>query len=91
MRDFLARLFGHALLGKVVEHVLSILYGVGANGKTTLIEAVSRVFGDYARPADPGLLVPGQDHPTGVAALFGLRLAVTHETDAGRRLAEATV
>jgi putative DNA primase/helicase len=92
MRDFLARLFGHALLGKVVEHILAILYGIGANGKTTLIEVVSRVFGDYARPADPGLLVDrGEVHPTGTAALFGLRLAVTHETDAGRRLAEATV
>jgi putative DNA primase/helicase len=92
MRDFLARLFGHALLGKVVEHVLAILYGVGANGKTTLVEAVSRVFGDYARPVDPGLLIDrGDVHPTGTAALFGLRLAVTHETDAGRRLAEGTV
>ena len=78
MRDFLARLFGHALLGKVVEHVLAILYGVGANGKTTLVEAVSRVFGDYARPVDPGLLIDrGDAHPTGTAVLFGLRLAVT--------------
>jgi putative DNA primase/helicase len=40
MRDFLARLFGHALLGKLVEHVLAILYGIGANGKTTLVEAL---------------------------------------------------
>jgi putative DNA primase/helicase len=92
MRDFLARLFGHALLGKVVEHVLAILYGVGANGKTTLVEAVTGTFGDYARPIDPGLLIDrGDVHPTGVAALFGLRLAITHETDAGRRLAEGTV
>jgi putative DNA primase/helicase len=92
MRDFLARLFGHALLGKVVEHILAVLYGVGANGKTTLVEAVTKVFGDYGRPVDPGLLIDrGDVHPTGTAALFGLRLAITHETDAGRRLAEGTV
>jgi putative DNA primase/helicase len=92
MRDFLARLFGHTLLGKVVEHVLPILYGVGANGKTTLVEAVTTTFGDYARPADPGLLIDrGDVHPTGTAALFGLRLAITPETDSGRRLAEGTV
>ncbi len=92
MRDFLARLFGHAVLGEVVEHVLAIFYGVGANGKTTLVEAVCQAFGDYARPVDPGLLIDrGDVHPTGTAALFGLRLAVTHEIDAGRRLAEATV
>jgi putative DNA primase/helicase len=92
MRDFLARLFGHALIGKVVEHVLAVCYGAGANGKTTLVEAVTKTFGDYARPVDPGLLIDrGEVHPTSTAALFGLRLAVTHETDAGRRLAEGTV
>jgi putative DNA primase/helicase len=92
MRDFLARLFGHALLGKVIEHVLAILYGIGANGKTTFVEAVTTVLGDYARPVDPGLLIDrGDVHPTGTAALLGLRLAVTHETDEGRRLAEGTV
>jgi putative DNA primase/helicase len=93
MRDFLARLFGHALLGKVIEHVLAVLYGTGANGKTTLVESVSRAFGDYASPIDPGLLITrkGEAHPTGEASLFKLRLAITHETDEGRRLAEATV
>lgn len=92
VRQFLARLFGHAMLGTVVEHVLAILYGTGANGKSTLSEAISKAFGDYARPVDPGLLVDrGDAHPTGVASLFGLRLAMTHELDAGRRLAEATV
>jgi putative DNA primase/helicase len=30
-------------------------------------------------------------HPTGVADLFGLRLAVLHESDQGRRLAEGTI
>lgn len=92
MRAFLARLFGHALLGTVVEHVLAILYGTGANGKSTLVEAVMTAFGDYAAPTDPGLLIDrGDVHPTGTADLFGLRLAVTHETDEGRRLAEGTV
>lgn len=92
MRDFLARLFGHALLGKVVDHVLAIFYGIGANGKTTLVEAVAAAFGDYADTIEPGLLIDrGDAHPTGTADLFGLRLAITHETDEGRRLAEGTV
>lgn len=92
MRDFLARLFGHALLGKVYEHVLPVFYGSGANGKTTLVEAIASVLGDYAGTVEPGLLLDrGETHPTGTAALHGLRLAVTHETDEGRRLAEGTV
>jgi len=92
MRDYLARLLGHTLTGRVVEHVLAIFCGVGANGKTTLTEAVRATLGDYAAATDPGLLIDlGDVHPTGVADLFGLRLALTGETDAGRRLAEGTV
>jgi putative DNA primase/helicase len=93
MRDYLARLFGHALEGRVIEHVLPILHGVGANGKGTLIAALLAALGDYADAADPELLTARSfdAHPTGVADLFGLRVAVLHETDHGRRLAEGTV
>jgi putative DNA primase/helicase len=93
MRRYLARLTGHALEGRVTEHVLSVHYGAGANGKTTFAEAVAYALGDYAGPADPELLTARtfDAHPTGTADLFGVRLAVLHETDQGRRLAEATV
>lgn len=93
MRAYLARLLGHALEGRVVSHVLPILFGAGANGKGTLIAAVLAALGDYADAADPELLTARtfDAHPTGVADLFGLRLAILHETDNGRRLAEGTV
>ena len=93
MRAYLARLIGHALEGKVVEHILPIFHGDGANGKGTFISAVLAALGDYADAADPELLNARtfDAHPTGVADLFGLRLAVLHENDAGRRLAEGTV
>ena len=50
-------------------------------------------LGDYADAADPELLTARtfDAHPTSTADLFGLRLATLHETDNGRRLAEATV
>jgi putative DNA primase/helicase len=93
MRAYLARLIGHALEGRVVEHILPIMFGDGANGKGTFIAAVLAALGDYADAADPELLNARtfDAHPTGVADLFGLRLAVLHESDAGRRLAEGTV
>ena len=93
MPEFLARLLGHALDGTVTAHILPILYGDGANGKSTLVEAVMHALGDYADAADPDLLRARtfDAHPTGVADLFGLRLAVLHESDAGHRLAEGTV
>jgi putative DNA primase/helicase len=93
MRGYLARLLGHALEGRVVEHIMPIFYGAGANGKGTLITAVLAALGDYADAADPELLTARtfDAHPTGTADLFGLRLAVLHESDHGRRLAEGTV
>ncbi len=92
VRAFLARLFGHTLLGTVREHVLPILTGTGSNGKSTLVETVQEVLGDYAISAEPDLLVErGSTHTTGQADLLGVRLAVCAETDKGRRLAAATV
>jgi hypothetical protein len=58
--------------------------------RSTLISAVLAALGDYADAADPDpdlLTAKTFDaHPTSVADLYGLRLAVLHETDAGRRL-----
>jgi putative DNA primase/helicase len=93
MRGYLARLTGHALEGRVTEHLLPIHHGDGANGKSTFFDAVLAALGDYAAPADPELLTARTfgAHPTGAADLFGLRLAVLHESDRGRYLAEGTV
>jgi len=93
MRGYLARLLGHGLEGRVVEHLLPIFYGDGGNGKGTLIGSVLAALGDYGDAADPELLTARtfDAHPTGVADLCGLRIAVLHESDAGRRLAEGTV
>jgi putative DNA primase/helicase len=93
MREYLARLLGHALEGTVTAHILPILQGDGANGKSTLIDAIMYALGDYADAADPDLLRARtfDAHPTGVADLYGLRLALLHESDAGHRLAEGTV
>ena len=93
MRHYLARLLGHALVGRLVEHVLPIFWGDGANGKSTLMDAVLAALGDYAAAAAPGLLTARShdSHPTEIADLFGLRLARLDETDDGRRLAEGTV
>ena len=90
---YLARLTGHGLEGRVTEHLLQVHYGAGANGKSTFTETVVFTLGDYAAPADPDLLTARtfDAHPTGMADLFGLRLATLHESDQGRRLAEATV
>lgn len=87
------RLLGYSLLGTVREHVLVICWGGGANGKSTLLETVQAILGEYAAPADPSLLLAKRSdvHPAGIADLRGLRFVTCQETDQGRSLDEATV
>jgi putative DNA primase/helicase len=83
---------GYAATGEVSEEVFAILHGVGANGKTTLVNAIMETLGDYAKQAAPYLLlVKRSSHPIQLANLFGARFVASDETDEGRRLAEGLV
>lgn len=93
--QYLQRYFGYCLSGSVTEQILTILYGTGSNGKSTLLSLIMSVLGpDYTAAAPASLLLEkkaGESHPTELAGLFGKRFVVAQETSAGSRLAEATV
>lgn len=88
--DYLQRLAGYILAGHRGEHLLPILWGSGANGKSVFVGTLQAVLGDYATSATPDLLIKkhGTDHPTALADLQGRRLVVVSETGEGRRLNE---
>jgi P4 family phage/plasmid primase-like protien len=88
------RLCGSALPGLVREQVLPIAFGTGANGKSTMLNALVEAMGpDYAMKAPPDLLMARktESHPTERADLFGRRLVICVETGEGRRLNETLV
>lgn len=92
VRTFLQRVVGVALLGKVVEHVLPILTGLGGNGKGVAYGAWLHALGDYAAAAEPDLFMAREGaHPTGQMDLRGRRLVVVSESDKSRQMAEATM
>ncbi len=92
VRDYLQRLVGVALLGKVEQHVLPILTGTGSNGKSTAINAICGALGDYASTAEPDLIMHRDGaHPTGEMDLMGRRFVAIAESDEGRKLAQATM
>ncbi|WP_405994046.1 phage/plasmid primase, P4 family [Streptomyces sp. NBC_00986] len=93
VRDFVQRLFGYAMLGRVTEHVMPIFTGTGANGKGTLRDAVMSAFGDYAIEVDPAILMESKHERHGAfkMRLRGARLAFCSETEKGRKFAEATM
>jgi len=91
--EYLQVAVGYSLTGDVSEQKLFILYGTGANGKSTFLETVRGMMGDYGKAtASETLLARRFDGiPNDVAALRGARLVSTTETGDGRRLAEAKV
>ena len=92
VRAFFKRLCGSALAGVVAEHILPILYGTGANGKSTVINTLLEVWGEYGIQAAQDLLIAKKGaHPTELADLFGMRFVASVETEDGRRFAESLV
>ena len=90
---FLLRYFGYALVGEPIEQVLAILHGAGANGKSTIVNAVSHLMGGYAANVEPGTLIKQKTEKirTDIARLHGVHLAVTSELATGEILDSALV
>jgi putative DNA primase/helicase len=88
------RVLGYAITGDVREQKLVVFDGAGANGKSTILEAVLHAVGpDYGSKAPSGLLLArkGDRHPGDLAALVGKRLVVTSETPEGGRFDESVL
>jgi putative DNA primase/helicase len=93
VRAFVQRLLGSSLSGVVREHVLPIFNGEGANGKSTLENAVRDAFGEYGINIDPKMLLTQRfdAHTTERMDLMGARLVFAHETNKGRELDAAVI
>jgi putative DNA primase/helicase len=91
LQDYLQRVAGYCLTGLTTEHVLFFCYGTGANGKSVFINTLVGIWHDYAVTIGTDMLMasPGDRHPTEIARLRGVRLAVGSEIEAGRSWAES--
>jgi len=91
--SFVKRYSGYTLTGITRERLLAILYGFGKNGKTTLVELLRDVMGDYATNTDTETILMRKYQGVGndVAALKGARFVSAAEVEQGRRLAESKV
>ncbi len=88
---FLKRLSGYALTGSTREHKFVFLHGPGGNGKSTFIDTLLHVMGDYGVNAPMQTFTASRydRHPTELAMLEGARLVTAQETEQGSSWSEA--
>lgn len=90
---YLQHMFGYALTGVTSEQCLFFLYGGGGNGKSTLMNVLCGILGDYAVTAPmEAFTVSARDrHETEVAMMAGARVVKASETEEGRSWAESRI
>ena len=98
VRGFLQRFAGYALTGDTSEQVFALLYGTGANGKSTFLETLKALLGDYAYKTDFEIFLEGRsarDRRGGprqdLLELAGRRMVIAVEAGEGRRLDANTI
>lgn len=93
MIEFIQRMVGYLLTGDRSEQKIFFLQGVGANGKSTLVDFIGRLLGSYSHklPAHVLMHTPFQGHPTELAQLRGKRLAISSEIEDGQYWAESRI
>lgn len=96
MRRFLQRWFGLSMTALTGEQKLVFLYGMGANGKSVLVDLMARLLGDYAATAKIESLIgknrrSGGDATPDMIPLVGARSVRASEPEEGERLQEAKI
>lgn len=86
--DYVQRIVGMAVIGKVYIEALIIAYGEGRNGKSTFWNAIARVLGSYAGNMSADALTVGckRNVKPEMAELKGKRLIIAAELEEGMRL-----
>lgn len=96
VRLFVQTFLGYCLTGDTGEQVMLICHGGGGNGKSTLLEVVAAIMGDFAAAAAIQTFLHddrkgGGDATPDIARLVARRLVLAAEPDMGVKLSESRV
>lgn len=91
--DYLQRAVGYSLSGHTSEQCLFLLDGEGANGKTTFLETIGALTGDYGTAAEAATFMAARAGAvrTDLARLRGRRFVRAAEVEDDARFAEVLV
>ncbi len=91
--DYVQKIVGLSVIGKVYVEALIIAYGEGRNGKSTFWNVVSRVLGSYSGNISADMLTVGcrRNVKPELAEAKGKRLLIAAELEEGMRLNTSNV
>lgn len=93
MVGFVQRVLGYGLTASIREQCLFVLHGSGSNGKSTFLDTVRSVLGDYAKHtrAETFTVRETGGIPNDIAALRGARVVTASEIKQGAKLDESLI
>jgi len=93
LADYLQRVVGYAVTGHNREQKLWFFEGFGSNGKTTFLETLAKVLGDYATTArfESFIAKDTTSINNDIAALQGRRFVYAEEPKQGARFDTASI
>lgn len=97
LRDWFQRYCGYCLSGLTVEQIFAFVHGEGGAGKTTCLNVIAGVLGEYAKVFPPELITENSKQKDGnepnplIATWRNARLIRSDETKKNKRLDEAAV
>lgn len=89
--NYIQRAVGYSLTGSTSEQCTFFLYGSGSNGKSTFLDIVREICGDYATNIQPETIMVrpnGGTASSDVARLKGARFVTSVEPNEGMRINE---
>lgn len=91
--EYVQRAVGYTLTGDTREQCLHLLHGAGQNGKSTFLEVIADLLGDYGMQADFTTFLDGKHGGPrdDIARLAGARMVRSSEVGEGKRLNESLV
>jgi putative DNA primase/helicase len=91
--DFLQTAAGWAITGDIREQIMFILFGSGANGKSTFLNTIMFLLGDYGMTTETETFMKkkGDQITNDIARLRGARFVTTTEAEEGRKLSEPLI
>jgi P4 family phage/plasmid primase-like protien len=92
--SWLQKVVGYTLTGSIEEQMVFFLIGDGCNGKSTFLNVLKKMMGDYAVHTNPDSFMVNKFSSAGAARsdlmrLYGARMVVGSEGEEGQRLAES--